>query len=273
MIKPRVSILLITYNRPRFIAQSIESALMQTYKDWEVIIVDDSENDETEKAVKPFVMKDKRIQYFHRPQRGSIANASNFGLAKAHGEYVAILDDDDWWLDDKKLEKQVRFLDERRDYVGVGGGFILMNEEGKVTGKVLKPETDGAIRRVALFANPMVNSTGVFRRAAGGLYDESLRQFADFDIWLRLGTKGKLYNFPEYFLAYRMWAAASSFINQKQNADAGYRIVARYKNDYPSYAKAFVMANGYRLYARFPLFVRKRMNGFLSRLKKYLFSG
>jgi glycosyltransferase involved in cell wall biosynthesis len=268
---PRVSILLVTYNRPRFIASSIESALKQTYKDWELIIVDDSENEETADAVRSFVQKDKRIQYFHRPQRGSIASASNFGLAKARGEYVAILDDDDFWMNDEKLAMQVKFLDEHPDYVGCGGGYLIINERNEERGKILKPETDEAIRRVALLANPMANSTTMFRREAGG-YDESLKQFADFDFWLRLGGKGKLYNFPQYFLAYRMWEQGASFGNQKQNADTGRLIVLRYRNTYPGFWKAITIFNVYRIYARLPLFVRRTTNTFVSKLKKYLFS-
>ena len=269
----RVSILLITYNRPRFIAQSIESAIKQTYKDWELIIVDDSENDATEKAIASLVAKDERIHYFHRSQKGTIANASNFGLAKARGEYVAILDDDDWWLDDRKLEKQVAFLDAHPDYVGCGGGSVIIDENGKETARVLKPETDDAIRRVALYANPIANSTSIFRRDVGGSYDESLRQFADLDFWLRIGTKGKLYNFPEYFLAYRMWGSGASFSHQKENVDMAFVIIRRYRENYPGFFLAMAITSAYWCYARLPLFVRRSANSFFSKLKKFLFSG
>ncbi len=273
MANPRVSILMITYNRPQFIAQSVASAQKQTVKDWELIVVDDSENDAAEKAMAPLARADKRIKYFHRPEKGSIANSSNFGLARASGEFVAVLDDDDWWIDDRKLEKQIKFLDAHPDYIGCGGGYVIMNEAGTETKRILKPETDAAIRRVALAANPMVNSTTMFRREAAGGYDESLRQFADFDFWLRAGTKGKLYNFPEYFLAYRIWESSSSFKNQKQNADAGYRIVMRYRKNYPGFAQAWLLGAAYCAYARLPASFRRPMNSFLSRLKKSLFAG
>jgi glycosyltransferase involved in cell wall biosynthesis len=272
MGNPKVSILMATYNRPQFVGASIESAIGQTFVDWELIVSDDSENDGTEKAVAPYAVKDKRVRYFHRPIKGTIANSSNFALAQAKGEYVAILDDDDAWVDPQKLVKQVAFLDAHQDYMGCGGGIITMDEHGTETGRLLKPETDEAIRRVALYANPMANSTGVFRRAAGGRYDEGLLQFADWDFWLRLGTKGKLYNFPEYFLRYRMWQKASSFAYQKQNATAASVIVRRYRHSYPGFTKAIVLTGLYWCYARFPAVIRRAMNAFLSRTKKRLFS-
>lgn len=271
MASPRVTIILVTYNRANFIEGAIKSALEQTYKDWELVVSDDSEKDDTAAVMANFVA-DARIHYFHRAKRGTIANSSNFALSKANGEYVAILDDDDWWVDSKKLQKEVDFLDSHPDYVGCGGGFIIMDRDGKEIRKILKPETDEAIRRVALYANPLANSTTLFRRVEGGMYDETIRQFADWDFWLRIGKKGKLYNFPEYFLAYRMWEGGASFTHQRENAGWGRVIVLRYRKDYPGFWKAITLADLYIVYANFPAFIRRGTNGFLSRLKKALFS-
>ncbi|MBM3256773.1 MAG: glycosyltransferase [Candidatus Liptonbacteria bacterium] len=271
---PKVSGLLVTCERGDIFTKSIESLLAQTVTDWELIIVDDSAGNETAEAVKRF-STDSRIKYFHRETKGSIANASNFGLAKATGEYVAILDDDDWWIDSKKLGKQLAFLDAHRDYVGCGGGIVAMNPEGKELFKTLKPEADEAIRSRALYANPMANSTTVFRRSVAtqvGNYDTSLRQFADWDFWLKLGLRGKLYNFPEYFTAYTMWEKGASFAKQKESARAAFRIVYRYKEKYPGYLKGTAFAILYSIYAHLPTTLKKFLNTPLSRLKKALFS-
>jgi glycosyltransferase involved in cell wall biosynthesis len=268
---PKVSVLLATYNRPQFIGGAIKSVLEQTFMDWEIVISDDSDNNSTEEMMEQF-SNDKRIKYFHRKVKETIAKSSNFALSKATGEYVAILDDDDWWIDPHKLEKQTKFLDSHSDYIGCGGGFSVVDEAGNERSRVLKPETDDAIRRIALYANPMANSTTMFRRVQGGIYDESVRQFADWDFWLRLGKKGRLYNAPEYFLAYRMWGNSASFAHQKENALWGRRIVLRYKNDYPGFWRAIFIANLYVAYSYFPEFTRRNLNGFLSRLKKNLFS-
>ena len=272
MANPRVSVIMATWNRGHLIGRGVQSVLDQTFADWELIIAGDGPPPETESAIRAWIEKDGRIRYVRCPHSGRIAAVSNAGLKAARGEYAAILDDDDWWLDPEKLAKQAAFLDARPEYIACGGGFVFIDGGGREIGRELKPETDGKIRRVALFANPIVNSAGMFRREAGGFYDETMPQFADWDFWLNLGRKGKLYNFPEYFLAYRMWEGGSSFTHQKENASAAFSIIRRHRNDYPGFSLAFLSATAYWLYARLPLFIRRGANSFLSRLKKRLFS-
>src|SRR5579872_5175655 len=165
---PRVSILMLTYNRPQMIGRAIASVCSQSFSEWELIIVQDGDSLETERLLKEWLEKEKRIRYFRRGTVGSIAQASNFGLAAARGEYVAILDDDDYWSDAEKLQRQVEFLDSHAEYVGCGGGYVVVDQENRERGKFLKPEKDGAIRERALLANPVVNSTALFRRLVNG---------------------------------------------------------------------------------------------------------
>lgn len=271
MKESTVSIIMATYNRPKFIADAIKSILQQSYQDWELVISDDSEGNDTEKEVERF-KGDERVRYFHREKKGSIANGSNFALNKTSGEFIAVLDDDDLWIDPEKLKKQVTFLRAHPDYVACGSEFVVVNEAGKETGRMRKPEKDDSIRARALYANPIVNSTAMVRRSVGVLYDESMPQFADWDFWLTVGTKGKLYNFPEYFLAYRMWEKGASFMHQKTAADAAIRIVNKHKNEYPGFMKAIFLARLYWCYSRLPFFIRRNFNEILSRLKKRMFS-
>lgn len=272
MASPRVSILMATWNRGHLIGRGIKSALDQTLTDWEFIIAGDGPPPETEAAIREWAKKDKRVRYVRHEHTGRIAITSNAGLKVARGEYVAVLDDDDWWLDREKLAKQVAFLDAHPNYIVCGGGFVFVDGDGKEIGRELKPETDEKIRRVALAANPVVNSSSIFRREPAGLYDEAMPQFADWDFWLRLGNMGKLYNFQEYFLAYRMWEKGSSFTHQKENVNAAFMIIRRYRNDYPGFYVAFFIAAAYWTYAHFPLFIRKSLNSSLSRFKKRLFA-
>lgn len=264
---------MVTYNRAEFIEGSIDSVLEQTFTDWDLVIVDDSENDATEKIVKPFAEKDKRIKYFRRPKKGNIASASNFGLQQSDSEYVAILDDDDYWVGAQKLEKQVKFLSEHQDYIGCGGGLLVVDAHGEKGGTILKPEKDEAIRRIALYANPMANSTTMFRRKQAGDYDATMPQFADWDFWLRAGLIGKLYNFPEPFLAYRIWEGSSSFRKQEEIAVSAVRIVKKYSKKYPGAFLGYCYAYGYRAYVMIPRPIRGVLNPIASRVKKTLFSG
>ncbi len=275
MASPKVTVLIVTYNRPKLIGKAIESALTQTLGEWELLIVDDSADNATAESVAPYCAADARIRYIHRTVRGTIAQASNAGLKEAKGEYVAILDDDDRWLDEKKLEKQVAFLDTHADYVGCGGGIVAVDAAGAEKFRTLKPLTDEAIRRRALYANPMANATTMFRREAAvraGIYDETIRQFADWDFWLKLGLCGKLCNFPEYFTTYTMWEQGSSFSKQREAARAAFRIVHRYRRQYPRYLLGLGFAVSYFAYAYVPAWLKRFLNAPLSRLKKALFS-
>ncbi len=276
MMKPKVSVLMATWCRPKIIGEAIQSVLDQTFQDWELIVADDGSPDETPQVMAEWQKKDRRIKYVRIEHAGRIAIVSNAGLRAAQGEYVAILDDDDAWSDPDKLQKQVEFLDGHPDYVACGGGMITVDEAGRELGRFLKPETDEAIKRMALSANPLVNSTTVFRRIANGvpaLYDESLPQFADWGFWLELGRKGKFYNFKEYFVRYRMWDKSSSFTKQKANAQAALVIVKRYRNYYPGFGRAFALAVAYRAYVALPVFVRRLLNPVLSAGKKKAFAG
>jgi glycosyltransferase involved in cell wall biosynthesis len=272
MQKPAVSIITATWARAQYIGIGIQSAIDQTFQDWELIIADDGSTDNTAQVIAEWQKKDKRIKYLRLEHTGRISIISNAAIRQAQGEFVAILDDDDYWIDPRKLQKQVEFLRSHPDYIACGGWFITVDANGNETAKLQKPETDEAIRRVMLFANGITNSSSMFRRGPAGFYDETLKGFADWDFYLRLGTTGKLYNFPEYFLAYRMWARGGSVVDQKKNAAAALVIVNRYRNKYPGYARAIILTRLHWLYAQLPLWFRRSTHAFLSRIKKMLFS-
>jgi len=275
MVSPRVSVLMLTFNRSQFIGNAIESILAQEFQDWELLVVHDGPNREIPLIMAEWQERDPRIHYFHRPIPGNIAEASNFGLSQARGEYIAVLDDDDDWADPRKLSKQTEFLDSHRDYCCCGGGVIVVDPSGKEQMRYLKPEHDEQIKRRALMANPLAHSTTLYRRAAAlktGGYDETLAGFQDWDLWLKLGKLGKLYNFPEYFLHYRVWQGSGSFHQSKGNTESSLRITRRYRHDYAGFAFAYPMALLYYAYAHMPASVHRFSYSSLSQWKKTVFS-
>lgn len=273
---PRVSVLMLTCNRPQFLSRAIHSVISQNFQDWELIVVHDGPNQQTVRIMEQWVERDARIRYFHRELGGNIANACNYGLAKARGEYIAILDDDDYWVAPDKLAMQVSFLEEHPDYVGCGAGMTLIDEQGNDLMSYLKPERDDQIRKMALCSNPVAHSTSMFRSSAGrsiDFYDESLAGFQDWDLWLRLNKVGKLYNFPELFTRYTLWNGGGSFKQQRRNAVSALKIVVRHRAAYRGFAEALGLAILHLAYAHLPSVVRKSSFSFLSRLKKTLFAG
>ncbi len=157
-----------------------------------------------------------------------------------------------------------------------GGGYILVDEEGRERGVFLKPEHDADIRARALLANPIANSTAMFRRVTGGrpaLYDTSMRGYADWDFWLAMGAAGKLYNFPEVFALYALWEGGGSFCQQKVNARAGVNIVCRHRRQYRGVGLALPLAVAQYAYACLPPRVRRHSYHTLSSFKKALAAG
>lgn len=271
----RVSILMLTYNRPQLIGRAIQSVLRQDFGDWELIIVHDGPNQDIASAVERWQRADDRIRYFHRPRGGNIANATNYGLLQAQGDYVAILDDDDFWISPHKLSKQVRFLDEHLDYVACGGGMIVVDQTGREKLRCIKRQNDGDMKQWALLANPIVHSSAMFRRSVieeCGHYDESLSGFQDWDVFLKLGRRGKLYNFPEEFTSYTMWEGGGSFAQHKKNTRSALTIVKRHGRAYRKFLPALALAFLHHWYAHLPAPVRELTFSFLSRAKKALFS-
>ena len=272
---PRVTVLMLTFNRPQYISRAIKSIQSQTIEDWELIVVHDGPNEQIAQILAGWQVQEPRLRYFRRREKGNIAQATNFGLGHARGRYVAILDDDDYWSCPDKLERQIQFLESHTDHVACGGGVITVNEQGEETLRYLKPEHHDDIVRVALLANPMAHSTTLYRLDAAhkvGLYDEGLAGFQDWEFFLKLGRVGKLYNFQEHLLYYQIWQGGGSFQAQPSNTRSAITIVRRHGRYYRGYPAAITMASLYFLYARLPLPVKAASFDTFSRLKKAIFA-
>lgn len=129
-----VSIITPLYNSERFVGQTIESVLAQTYPDWEMIVVNDGSKDNGPEIVRQYVAKDKRIRLLDQPN-GGCASARNHGLREAQGRYYCFLDSDDYW-DPEFLEEQVKFMTDK-DAAIVTCSVRRVDENGK---EILQPQ-------------------------------------------------------------------------------------------------------------------------------------
>ena len=193
---PKVSIVMPAYNVAPYIRETLESVFAQTFTNYEIIIVNDGSPDteDFEQALEPFKA---RVHYFKQENRGAGA-ARNAGLRAARGEYIAFLDADDLWLPNY-LEEQFRFINEH-DCDLVCANAMNFGDSvfaGRTYMEFLMPKAPatGWITFLGLVsAEQSLNTSGVVARREPifdvGLFDESLRNSQDFDLWLRLVHRG-----------------------------------------------------------------------------------
>ncbi|HZJ18147.1 MAG TPA: glycosyltransferase family A protein, partial [Patescibacteria group bacterium] len=158
---PKVSVNIITHNRKILLQKAIKSVLSQSFEDFELIIVDDGSTDNTEVVVSQF--QDKRIKYKKLTKQKTVTDVRNKALDISSGKYIALLDDDDVWIDNDKLKKQVYFLNKHPDYVLIGTGAIVVNEDGNEKYRFLNPQEDEKIKDNMLSRCLFVNSSTMFK--------------------------------------------------------------------------------------------------------------
>ncbi len=189
---PIVSVIIPTHNRAELLRTAISSVINQTFKDWEVIIVDDHSTDHTRSVFESIV--DERIRYLRNKGKNGPSIARNLGITVARGEYIAFLDDDDEWLP-HKLEKQVAIIDACPKKVGgIYSNRLMIN---RMTGEIYsdEPGTEtlkGNLLPQLVIKNPIHTSTLMIRKSCldqVGLFDETMRYMEDRDLWIRLAMK------------------------------------------------------------------------------------
>jgi len=233
---PKVSVITITFNRENYIRQAIDSVLSQTFKDLELIIIDDASTDNTQKVIEEYMKKDMRIKYYRNEKNLGIAKTRNKGLALATSEYIAPLDSDDIWLDQNKLRKQVEFLDINKDYCMLGGGIMHIDAESNHVKKVLFPVYDSLIRKIILQFNPFPQSTLLYRKSialACGGYSENYKICDDYELWLKMGLKAKFTNIPQVLAGYRIHGGNITKTKRLTTCKEILEIVKNYSSKYP----------------------------------------
>ena len=202
--KPLVSVIMPVYNEEGSIRKAIKTVIDQTYKKFELIVVDDGSTDRTPDIVKALQEVDERIIYLRNEENRGTTYSLNRGLRRASGEYIARIDGDDWYHP-RKLELQVKFLEGHREYGIVGTFYILVDESGRAV-KVQLPVTHSEIMKRMAYRNAFAHSSIMVRKSVldmVGYYDERYEYAQDYDLYFRILEVSKGYNLP-FYLLYRM---------------------------------------------------------------------
>lgn len=194
----KVSVILPTYNRAYCIERSIDSVLRQTYREFELWVIDDASTDCTEELADQFMKADNRVRYFKQPINRGAAAARNEGIRRAQCSCIAFQDSDDVWKADK-LEKQMRVLEEQPDV-----GLVYCTFEGRKKDGTLIHIPDDSMERsvlqgdmyeLLLQGNVIDAPTAVVRRECleqCGLFDEELTCLEDWELFLRIAKEWKI---------------------------------------------------------------------------------
>jgi glycosyltransferase involved in cell wall biosynthesis len=209
---PRISVLIAVYNAQHYVAAAVESILQQSFRNFELLIIDDGSRDRSLKILQEYAAKDSRIQVISRENQG-VPKTRNELLAMAQGEFVAVMDADDIALPNR-LADEVTFLDQHPEVVCVGGAQDLIDEAGRFLTCLQLPQTNAEIQQAALAGHGSIcHPAAMIRRTAllevGG-YNETMDLAEDLDLWLRLGEIGELANLPQPVIRYRLHSTSIS---------------------------------------------------------------
>lgn len=214
--RPKVSIIMPAYNGEKYIVESIHSILAQTYREWELILVDDGSIDQTGEIARDFGSRDERVIYVFQ-QNGGQGQARNTGIRMSRGEVIAFLDQDDLWLKEK-LEFQLEAMKKANADVIFSDGFIFQDDDSTNESttcsawfSALRGRFDGAtMLGYLLTLNRIPTLSAMVRREtmeSVGLLEEDRRyqNCDDYDLWLKLAESGAtFFGMSEKLVRYRL---------------------------------------------------------------------
>ncbi len=183
-----VSVIIPAYNQSHYLGQAIESVLAQSYPDFEIIIVDDGSTDDTRAVAQSYA--DPRLRYVYQANAG-LSAARNTGIRHAAGSLLSYLDSDDLFLPEK-LALLVEALERQPELGFVAGQAILIDENSQPLGEIFEAGLPADTTQL-LLGNPLHVGSVLLRREwqeRVGFFDETLRSYEDWDMWLRLARAG-----------------------------------------------------------------------------------
>ena len=223
---PKISVVMPAYNHASFVGQAVESVLKQSLDDLELLVYDDASTDETANVVRS--IKDKRVFLTEHTSNQGASSAVNAALRRTKGDYIAILNSDDYFLPGK-LECQAQFLDNNPSFGAVFGWQVFVDEQGEALPDEKNPfrnrlkrhgnhPREWWLHHFFTVGNALCQPTVMIRKTCYedvGVYDPRLAQLADYDLWIRLCTRHDIHILPQVVTAYRVLESGG-------NASAGH---------------------------------------------------
>lgn len=220
MSQPFISVILPVFNAESYIFDSINSILSQTYKDFELIIINDGSTDSSESIIQSF--NDERIKYYRNDKNRGLIYTLNRGLTLANGEYIARMDADDICTP-TRFEVQLSFLQDHVDIGVVGAEATIFQGQYKdypqnKCGYFHKPKTDEEIKAKLFVDNPIIHPTVLMRKEVlekTNGYNRNFYQVEDLALWIDLSQYTKFYNISRPLINYRISLGSETKLSQE----------------------------------------------------------
>ena len=196
MKKPLVSVIIPVFNGQKYLKETVLSVQKSSYKNFEIILVNDGSKDKSKELCYKLKKKYKNIRIFSFKKNHGFSNVLNYAIRKAKGKYIARLNQDDL-VTPTRLSSQVYFLENNSNYVLVGGNLELINEQGKTLDVMSYPHTDQEIRNNWFYLNAFADPAVMYRKKTFikvGNYDQDFYPADDYHLWFRMGQDGKIAN-------------------------------------------------------------------------------
>jgi len=226
--KPLVSIVVPVYNAKKYLSECLSSLYAQTYKNIEIIIVDDGSTDGSKKIIDRYYkkFKNKTIVLHNKKASGSGEVASNGGIKLAKGKYVAIMDSDDISLPNR-IEKEVNFLEKNKHYFLLSSSAEVVDESGKLIGRWDLGKNYNLILKKIFLTNSIINSSILFRKSEvkKDFYKIKYSGFNDYYTWIYYLSQGKkMHTLKDVLVKYRTSDSSSTRKNIKNTFVLSLRI-------------------------------------------------
>ncbi len=200
--KEKISIIVPMYNAEKFIGKTIESVLAQTYQNWEMLIMNDVSTDNSLAIVSVYAKKDERIKIVNTEKNVGVVKGRNFLIDLASGKYIAFLDADDYWHNEK-LEKQIKFMKEKNASISCTEYTRVKENEEKINDVIIKEE----ISYNDMLKNNYLGCLTVIYDAEkiGKRYFKELEKNEDYVLWLEIVKDvNTIYGLKENLAYYRV---------------------------------------------------------------------
>lgn len=213
-MKPKISIVMPVYNAEKYLRESIESILLQTFKDFEFIIIDDCSTDNSLKIIESY--HDKRIKIIRNRKNLGTSKSRNIGLKAAKGKYIAVMDADDVSLTDR-LSIQYNYLENNSHIFLTGSSAIFIDKNGREIKKFRKYDDYKMLAWRLPKSCGIVHSSVMFRNTKEIFYKEYYKSAHDYDLYLELLSQGKnLTNLPQFLVKHREHSESFHNVNSRQ---------------------------------------------------------